>query len=288
MRYFIFTLSVSLVGGTTCWGLDPSAGPKGVSSTEKSGPVWGWQRGDPCPPNVSTKTYSFCGAAVIFLEKANKFYREGNYQEAYKAADMVLRIDSSNSRAQEIVRLTSAHKPAPRSPNRPLTRKEREEVARKMMRIPPPKGFPFARLLTEKADHEEIVRPVRSELAAKPGNLHLISIVMESDFMLGLNASAERASSQFLAEIPDDPSARQIRAAARYNLGRYGDALRDMEFFARQKSVDPLGRYLQGVVLRALGRSDEAREAFDKASELDPDLKAALERMLTPPAPKSP
>jgi Flp pilus assembly protein TadD len=71
---------------------------------------------------------------------------------------------------------------------------------------------------------------------------------------------------------PSDPDAQQRLGRALFHLvGRPADAVGPLQEAIRLRPADPAGHSDLGVVLSALGRMDEAVEAFEEAARLDPD-----------------
>ena len=65
-------------------------------------------------------------------------------------------------------------------------------------------------------------------------------------------------------------SAIDSRALALYRLGRYEEALRDLDVVLAREPAQHASRYLRAAVKRALGRGAEAREDLSVARHASP------------------
>jgi protein O-GlcNAc transferase len=72
-----------------------------------------------------------------------------------------------------------------------------------------------------------------------------------------------------MSQQADWPGSHAIHGEALLSLGRYGEALSEFDWLAEHLPTDPLCRLKRGLALSALGRFEDATQAFDAARNLD-------------------
>lgn len=70
-----------------------------------------------------------------------------------------------------------------------------------------------------------------------------------------------------------------FRAEAYYALGKYEEAIHDIEISFLYTKNDPMAYYIRGLILAKLERWAEAIEAFDKCLSLDPSDEQAIQQL---------
>jgi protein O-GlcNAc transferase len=98
------------------------------------------------------------------------------------------------------------------------------------------------------------------------------------------NAQGEEAAEQarrLLASHGDWLGAHSIHGEALLCLGDYGGALKEFDWIAAKAPGDPLATLKRAFALSALGRFDEAREAFDAARRAHPAFVENFRRELS-------
>ena len=116
---------------------------------------------------------------------------------------------------------------------------------------------------------EELL-PADSELA--PDLQRLIARTIAAQ---GRPEEAEEGFRRVLEVAPDDPVALRELVSIHFEREEYDQALAVLETLADATPDDPEVHANVGVVLHALGRSEEALERFDRALELDPESESA-------------
>ena len=116
---------------------------------------------------------------------------------------------------------------------------------------------------------EELL-PADSELA--PDLQRLIARTIAAQ---GRPQEAEEGFRRVLEVAPDDPVALRELVSIHFEREEYDQALAVLETLADATPDDPEVHANVGVVLHALGRSEEALERFDRALELDPESESA-------------
>ncbi|HWL81334.1 MAG TPA: tetratricopeptide repeat protein [Roseomonas sp.] len=97
--------------------------------------------------------------------------------------------------------------------------------------------------------------------------------------MVGAPERAYGASTLALTLRPDDPSLLVDRAVAAANLGRYAEALQDLDHAVAEDGSRPDSWVFRAAALRHLDRTDEAMRDVQHALELEPrHAEALLER----------
>jgi tetratricopeptide (TPR) repeat protein len=87
---------------------------------------------------------------------------------------------------------------------------------------------------------------------------------------------------------PNDPDALKKRGANYLDLGRFEEALRDLDQALQLAPDDPYALSHHGATYLNLGRNEEARRDLDQALQLDPNDAWALEQRRRLPPPRQP
>ena len=112
---------------------------------------------------------------------------------------------------------------------------------------------------------------LRDELAIEPENAGLLNAMCwDSGIFDRVTEETLEVCTRAVEEAENSAGAIDSRALALYRLGRYEEALRDLDVaLARVPSQHP-SRYLRGIVKRAMGREAEAQEDLALARHASP------------------
>ncbi|NCP18777.1 MAG: DUF3857 domain-containing protein [Erythrobacter sp.] len=118
---------------------------------------------------------------------------------------------------------------------------------------------------------DEGIALLRDELAIEPDDSELLnSLCWDSGIFDRVEEDTLEVCTNAVEQARNSASAIDSRALVYYRLGRYEDALRDLDVALAAEPGQHISRYLRGIVLRALGRESEAREDITKALHASP------------------
>jgi len=130
------------------------------------------------------------------------------------------------------------------------------------------------------ADAAEALGLLDVMMEKRPQSPDLLNLACWIKGMRGIDVDGALRQCSSAIELTGDPSGPlDSRAVVWLRLGRYDDALRDLDAVLRDAPTQAESRYMRGVVLAHLGRAGESRAEIAVARTLDPGIAALYERL---------
>ncbi|MFK4873921.1 tetratricopeptide repeat protein, partial [Novosphingobium sp. ZW T3_23] len=130
------------------------------------------------------------------------------------------------------------------------------------------------------ADATEALGLLDVMMEKRPQSPDLLNLACWIKGMRGIDVDGALRQCSSAIELTGDPSGPlDSRAVVWLRLGRYDDALRDLDAVLRDAPTQAESRYMRGVVLAHLGRAGESRAEIAVARTLDPGIAALYERL---------
>ena len=120
---------------------------------------------------------------------------------------------------------------------------------------------------------DEGLELLRDELAIEPDDVGLLnSLCWDSGIFDRVTEDTLESCTRAVEESGNSPGVIDSRALALYRLGRYEEALSDLDSALYRAPAQHASRYLRGIVQRALGREAEARADIELALHASPGM----------------
>ena len=124
----------------------------------------------------------------------------------------------------------------------------------------------------EKLDGDGAIRYYHRALEIDPDHPEAQMGLVDALQFVGDWTGAEHSIRAQIERDPADPRLHQEYAGHLRSLGRFGDALTEIDEALRLSSGNPFQQYERGRILYGARRYDEAREQLKRVVELDPDV----------------
>ena len=140
--------------------------------------------------------------------------------------------------------------------------------------------YELARAYLENDDPAQAIVELNKALTLNPDYVDAILLLGEADLRAGDAQPVIASMLRFLNKHPGAEEARDLLAAAYRSLGQLDDAARTLndQIIASPRSAKPYVGL--GLILRQQGKMTEARNAFERAHELEPQNPAPVEQLV--------
>jgi tetratricopeptide (TPR) repeat protein len=132
--------------------------------------------------------------------------------------------------------------------------------------------------LSERGQHAAALDAFRQAIALDPAMTYAQYKIALELSLLGRDAEALAAADAAVEMMGGDTAPQILRGAILFQLERYPEALDALTAVAAREPDNGQVHFDRAVVLRALGRYDEALAGFDEALRLAPGLTVAREQ----------